>query len=150
MLGTIYTDNWMGIDETGKLGKQYFMKSMSNPEALAEAYSTGYAPFVTDGTDSRYFYHDMLHVLGIRANDYRTMHDYYASHGKREGACLTAIELVKRARRQSDVGHVKKSKYIMSLDSLVREYSDLMPCAEVAIERYAYMENAEDVTARRR
>ena len=52
------------------------MKSMSNPEALAEAYSTGYAPFVTDGTDSRYFYHDMLHVLGIRANDYRTMHDY--------------------------------------------------------------------------
>ena len=147
VLGTIYTDNWMGIDETGKLGKQYFKKSMSNPEALAEAYSTGYEPFVIDGTDSRYFYHDMLHVLGIRANDYRTMHDYYASHGKREGACLTAIELVKRARRQSDVGHVKKSKYIMSLDSLVREYSDLMPCAEVAIERYAYMANAEDVTA---
>lgn len=147
VLGTIYTDNWMDIDETGKLGKQYFKKSMSNPEALAEAYSTGYEPFVIDGTDSRYFYHDMLHVLGIRANDYRTMHDYYASHGKREGACLTAIELVKRARRQSDVGHVKKSKYIMSLDSLVREYSDLMPCAEVAIERYAYMANAEDVTA---
>ena len=147
VLGTIYTDNWMGIDETGKLGKQYFKKSMSNPEALAEAYSTGYEPFVIDGTDSRYFYHDMLHVLGIRANDYRTMHDYYASRGKREGACLTAIELVKRARRQSDVGHVKKSNYIMSLDSLVREYSDLMPCAEVAIERYAYMANAEDVTA---
>lgn len=147
VLGTIYTDNWMGIDETGKLGKQYFKKSMSNPEALAEAYSTGYEPFVIDGTDSRYFYHDMLHVLGIRANDYRTMHDYYASSGKREGACLTAIELVKRARRQSDVGHVKKSNYIMSLDSLVREYSDLMPCAEVAIERYAYMANAEDVTA---
>ena len=147
VLGTIYTDNWMGIDETRKLGKQYFKKSMSNPEALAEAYSTGYEPFVIDGTDSRYFYHDMLHVLGIRANDYRTMHDYYASHGKREGACLTAIELVKRARRQSDVAHVKKSKYIMSLDSLVREYSDLMPCAEVAIERYAYMANAEDVTA---
>ena len=147
VLGTIYTDNWMGIDETRKLGKQYFKKSMSNPEALADAYSTGYEPFVINGTDSRYFYHDMLHVLGIRANDYRTMHDYYASHGKREGACLTAIELVKRARRQSDVAHVKKSKYIMSLDSLVREYSDLMPCAEVAIERYAYMANAEDVTA---
>ena len=83
----------------------------------------------------------------MRAGDYRTMHDYYASHGKREGALLTALELVKKSRRAGDEGRVKKSKYIMSLDSLVRQYGDLLPCGEVAIERYAYMENAEDISA---
>lgn len=147
VLGSVYTDNAQTLDDGEAMGREYFRKSMANPDALAAAFSTGYEPFVIDGVDSKYFYDDMLHIIGMRAGDYRTMHDYYAAHGKREGACLTALELVKKARRASDADRVKKSKYIMSLDSLVREYGDLQPCAEVAIERYAYMENAEDVTA---
>lgn len=147
VLGSVYTNNSFALDDAKATGKQYFKKSMSHPDALAKAYATGYEPFVVDGVDSKYYYDDMLHIIAMRAKDYRTMHDYYASHGKREGALLTALELVKKSRKVGDEGRVKKSKYIMSLDSLVREYGDLLPCGEVAIERYAYMSNADDVTA---
>ena len=147
VLGSVYTDNRRLLDDGVAIGKEYYAKSMAHPDALASAYATGYEPFVVDGVDSKYYYDDLLHVIGMRAGDYRTMHDYYASHGKREGALLTALELVKKSRRAGDEGRVKKSKYIMSLDSLVRQYSDLLPCGEVAIERYAYMKNAEDISA---
>ena len=147
VLGSVYTDNRRLLDDGVDKGKEYYAKSMAHPDALASAYATGYEPFVVDGVDSKYYYDDLLHVIGMRAGDYRTMHDYYASHGKREGALLTALELVKKSRRAGDEGRVKKSKYIMSLDSLVRQYGDLLPCGEVAIERYAYMENAEDISA---
>lgn len=147
VLGSVYTDNRRLLDDGVDIGKEYYAKSMAYPDALASAYATGYEPFVVDGVDSKYYYDDLLHVIGMRAGDYRTMHDYYASHGKREGALLTALELVKKSRRAGDEGRVKKSKYIMSLDSLVRQYGDLLPCGEVAIERYAYMENAEDISA---
>lgn len=147
VLGSVYTDNRRLLDDCVDIGKEYYAKSMAHPDALASAYATGYEPFVVDGVDSKYYYDDLLHVIGMRAGDYRTMHDYYASHGKREGALLTALELVKKSRRAGDEGRVKKSKYIMSLDSLVRQYGDLLPCGEVAIERYAYMENAEDISA---
>lgn len=147
VLGSVYTDNRRLLDDGVAIGKEYYAKSMAYPDALASAYATGYEPFVVDGVDSKYYYDDLLHVIGMRAGDYRTMHDYYASHGKREGALLTALELVKKSRRAGDEGRVKKSKYIMSLDSLVRQYGDLLPCGEVAIERYAYMKNAEDISA---
>ena len=147
VLGSIYTNNSRTFDDGEALGKRYYAMSMSHPDALAAAYSTGYEPFVEDGVDSKYYYDDMLHVIGMRAGDYRTMHDYYTAHSKREGACLTALELVRKARRADDRQRVKKSRYIMSLDSLSREYGDLVCAGEVAIERYAYMENAEDVTA---
>ena len=147
VLGSVYTDNRRLLDDGVAIGKEYYAKSMAHPDVLASAYATGYEPFVVDGVDSKYYYDDLLHVIGMRAGDYRTMHDYYASHGKREGALLTALELVKKSRRAGDEGRVKKSKYIMSLDSLVRQYGDLLPCGEVAIERYAYMKNAEDISA---
>lgn len=147
VLGSVYTDNSRLLDDGVAIGKEYYAKSMAHPDALASSYATGYEPFVVDGVDSKYYYDDLLHIIGMRADDYRTMHDYYASHGKREGALLTALELVKKSRRAGDEGRVKKSKYIMSLDSLVHQYGDLLPCGEVAIERYAYMENAEDISA---
>lgn len=147
VLGSVYTDNRQLLDDGVAIGKEYYAKSMAHPDALASSYATGYEPFVVDGVDSKYYYDDLLHIIGMRADDYRTMHDYYASHGKREGALLTALELVKKSRRAGDEGRVKKSKYIMSLDSLVHQYGDLLPCGEVAIERYAYMKNAEDISA---
>lgn len=147
VLGSVYTDNRRLLDDGVAIGKEYYAKSMAHPDALASSYATGYEPFVVDGIDSKYYYDDLLHIIGMRADDYRTMHDYYASHGKREGALLTALELVKKSRRAGDEGRVKKSKYIMSLDSLVHQYGDLLPCGEVAIERYAYMKNAEDISA---
>lgn len=139
--------NQIGLADCEETSKEYYRKSMENPDALANAYATNYMPLVVDGVDSKYFYDDMLHIIGQRAGAFREMHDYYASHGKREAACLTAIAIVKQSRRFDDVLRVKKSKYIMLLDSLAREYDDLIVCGEVAIERYEYMENAEDVSA---
>ncbi len=147
VMGTMYTQYRYAFDDAKELGAECFRRSMEHPEALAAAYCTSYMPFVEDGVDSKYYYDDMLHIIGIAAGDYRGMHDYYAAHGKREGACLTALQMVKQAHGNSYATRVKKSKYIMSLDSLINEYSDLVVCGEVAIARYEFMKNAEDVTA---
>lgn len=147
VMGKMYTRYRYAFDDAKELGAEYFRRSMEHPEALAAAYCTSYMPFVEDGVDSKYYYDDMLHIIGIAAGDYRGMHDYYAAHGKREGACLTALQMVKQKHRNAQGTRVKKSKYIMSLDSLINEYSDLVVCGEVAIARYEFMENAEDVTA---
>ena len=147
VLGKIYTTYDSQLDDAKAQARYYFARSMAYPDALAAAYSTGYEPFVVDGIDSKYYYDDMLHIIGIAAADYQRMHDYYATHGKREGACLTALQIVKAKRHYADQTRVKKSKYIQSLDSLISEYGDLVVCGEVAIARYEYMKNADDVTA---
>lgn len=147
VIGRMYTQYRYAFDDAKELGAECFRRSMEHPEALAAAYCTSYIPFVEDGVDSKYYYDDMLHIIGIAAGDYRGMHDYYAAHGKREGACLTALQMVKQKHRNAQGTRVKKSKYIMSLDSLINEYSDLVVCGEVAIARYEFMKNAEDVTA---
>ena len=147
VMGKMYTWYRYAFEDAKELGAEYFRRSMEHPEALAAAYCTSYVPFVEDGVDSKYYYDDMLHIIGIAAGDYRGMHDYYAAHGKREGACLTALQMVKQKHRNAQGTRVKKSKYIMSLDSLINEYSDLVVCGEVAIARYEFMKNAEDVTA---
>ena len=147
VMGRMYTQYRYAFDDAKELGTECFRRSMEHPEALAAAYCTSYVPFVEDGVDSKYYYDDMLHIIGIAAGDYRGMHDYYAAHGKREGACLTALQMVKQKHRNAQGTRVKKSKYIMSLDSLINEYSDLVVCGEVAIARYEFMKNAEDVTA---
>lgn len=147
VMGRMYTQYRYAFDDAKELAAECFRRSMEHPEALAAAYCTSYVPFVEDGVDSKYYYDDMLHIIGIAAGDYRGMHDYYAAHGKREGACLTALQMVKQKHRNAQGTRVKKSKYIMSLDSLINEYSDLVVCGEVAIARYEFMKNAEDVTA---
>ncbi len=147
VMGRMYTQYRYAFDDAKELAAECFRRSMEHPEELAAAYCTSYVPFVEDGVDSKYYYDDMLHIIGIAAGDYRGMHDYYAAHGKREGACLTALQMVKQKHRNAQGTRVKKSKYIMSLDSLINEYSDLVVCGEVAIARYEFMKNAEDVTA---
>lgn len=147
VLGTAYAQNSTLDDNAETLSKDYFKKSMSNPKALANAMATGYEPFVVDGVDSRYFGDDMLHIIGMAAGDYRGMHDYYDNNGNREAACLTALEL-ENAKRDNSTTRLKKSKYVLALDSLLREYADLTVAGEVAIARFAFMNDcAEDVTA---
>lgn len=146
-LGGIYYNESEYYPDANELSEEAYRKSMAHPDALAAAYSTGYEPFVVDGVDSKYYYDDLLHIIGMAAGDYRGMHDYYAAHGKRQAACLSALKMVNQQRHYGDRNCVKKSKYINSLDSLVSEYGDLVVCGEVAIARYQYMANADDVTA---
>ena len=147
VLGTAYAQN-PSLDDNGEtLSKEYFKKSMSHPKALASTLATGYEPFVIDGVDSRYFGDDLLHIIGMAAGDYQGMHDYYDKNGNREAACLTALEL-ENTKRDSSTTRLKKSKYVLALDSLIKEYGDLTVAGEVAIARFTFMNDcAEDVTA---
>ncbi len=147
VLGTAYAHNPSLDDDNEAMSKDYFKKSMSNPKALAGTLTTGYEPFVVDGVDSRYFGDDLLHIIGMAAGDYRGMHDYYDRNGNREAACLTALEL-ENAKRDNSTTRLKKSKYVLALDSLLKEYGDLTVAGEVAIARFTFMNDcAEDVTA---
>ena len=145
-LGRLYGRYGKTLPDAKEKSKAWFKLSMSNPDALAKAFSTTYEPYVVDGIDSKYYYDDMLHIIGMLADDYYTMHRYYDSHGKREGACLTALEIARRERKTSDSPHFKKSRYVQTLDSLLSEYADLLCAGEIAVERYEFMQTAEDVT----
>lgn len=145
-LGTIYRDFPSLADDAAEKSKAYFKKSLSNPDLLSKTLTSGYEPFVEDGTDSRYFYDDLLHIVAIAADDYKTLHDYYAEHNLREGACLAALMQVKQNRPEETV-RMKKSKYVLAIDSLINVYGDLTVAGELAIERYNIMSNAEDATA---
>ncbi len=146
-LGKIYEANPQLSDSSAILKKDYFARSLRYPEQLAKTYTTGYEPFVVDGLDSRIFGDDLLHVIGMEVGDYRTLHDFYKSQGNRSAACYCALQLLKDGHQGVSVAHVKKSKYISSLDSLINVYADLNEAGEVAIERYSLMENAADVSA---
>lgn len=145
-LGTVYQQNPSLAPDAEEKSRAFFRKSLANPDVLSNTYTTAYEPFVIDGVDSRFFYDDMLHVIAIAAGDFNTLHDYYASHNLREGACLTALMKIKQ-KRDYGVTKVKKSKYMQSLDSLITEYADLPVAGELAIERYSFMSDAEDITA---
>ena len=146
ILGRIYRDNRDLADDAAQISKDYYAKSMSNPTLLATGLATGYEPFVIEGTDSKMFYNDLLHVLGFEAGDYKTLHDYYLSHNNRPAACICDIKILQKQRFENDT-QMKKSKYLQTIDSLINVYEDLRECGELAIERFSFMEAAEDVTA---
>lgn len=146
VIGKIYENHPDVSDSSEVLSKSYKEKSLTHTDALAKAYVTAYVPFAEEGVDSRIFGYDLLHVIGMFNNDYKTMHAYYSTHNNRAAACLCALQLLKDSRR-SDVTRMKKSKYLQSLDSLIKTYQDLDVAGEVAIERYSFMEDAEDATA---
>lgn len=145
-LGRIYRDNAHLSDSSALLSAAYYEKSLSHPDALAAQKATEYAPLVMGGIDSKIFGNDLLHVLGMEAEAYQMLHDYYRRHNNRAAACITAFMLTQKNRR-NDVMEVRKSKYLQTIDSLIAEYKDLPEAGELAIERYLFMEQAEDASA---
>lgn len=124
--------------------RAWYDKALSAPDALAKAYATGYVPFVVDGVDSRLFGDDLLHIVGFQAGRVQFLHDYYEKAGNRPASCLTALKLLQE-RRPASVSTLRKSKYLLSVDSLLNAYKDLTVAGEVAIERYSVMSGADDV-----
>lgn len=149
VLGHIYANHTELSDSSAQVSKAWQKKSLSHPEALAKAYVTAYEPFAEQGVDSRIFGYDLLHVVGMLAGDYDLLHKYYSEHQNRSAACLCALQLL-RETRKSDETRMKKSKYLQSVDSLLREYQDLEVAGEVAIEHYSFMETAEDASAEKK
>ena len=157
VLGRIYKDKAdgngyrFGADDPNKteykaLSAEYYAKSMEPVEQLAKQSSKGYEPALVEGADSHIFGGDLLHVLGMEAEDYQTLHDWYLKHGNRQAACICAYYQTQKDRF-ADVNEVRKSKYLQTIDSLINVYQDLKECGELAIERYQFMDQAEDATA---
>jgi hypothetical protein len=144
VLGKVYQ---MQDGEVAKAkSKAWFAKAMANPALLAEHKSTEYEPAVISGIDSRIFYDDLLHVIGLEAEDYSTLRDYYAKRGNRAAECITALYELRQNRRM-DATRMRKSEYVQAVDSLINIYGDLREAGELAIERYNCMSYYIDVSA---
>ena len=95
-------------------------------EKLANIKEDEYVPFVIKGSDSHYFNHDLLSIVGYELNDRETLYNYYKQAGQREAACMVAADW-------------KQYSSIEELDALIEEYRDLKECGELAIARYERM-----------
>ena len=95
-------------------------------EKLAQVKEDDYVPFVKKGSDSRYFNHDLLSIVGYELDDLTPLYDCYKRSGNREAACLV-------------VANLKQYAKIEELDALIAEYRDLKECGELAIARYERM-----------
>lgn len=157
VLGRIYKDKSNGngyrfgaddpnMAEYKQLSADYYRKSMEPVEQLAKQSAKGYEPALVEGTDSHIFGGDLLHVLGFEAEEYQLLNDWYQNHENRRAACICAYYQTQKDRF-ADVNEVRKSKYLQTIDSLIAEYEDLKECGELAIERYNFMDQAEDATA---
>ena len=141
VLGNIYKNQPQGDAKS----KQWFARSMENPQLLAQHEDHEYEPALLNGIDSKIFYDDLLHVLGFEAGDFTTLREYYTSKGNRAAACISAsYEII--AKRQSGECECRKSKYLQVVDSLIRVYADLREAGELAIEHYDFMSKSNDAT----
>lgn len=132
-------------DEYDRRSKEWFAKALADPAMLAASPSTAYSPAIVNGTDSKVFGDDLLHVIAMEADDYRTLYRYYSASGNRTAACLCALKSLQQTR-PANIRIAKKSRYLQRVDSLITAYGDLTEAGELAIEHYSVMERAEDVT----
>ena len=115
-------------------------------QRLAAVKAADYKPLVTIGRDSKLFDDDMLSVVGYELRDFRPLHDYYQKAGNRVATMMMALETARKNRVEGDVKY-DDAPYIETLDSLIDQYGDLPEAAEIAIERYEYMDEHTDATA---
>jgi hypothetical protein len=145
VLGKVYKnlESRTGSQASKIKSQEYFAQSLSRPELLASVRADGYEPMVMSGVDSRLFDNDLLHVLGMEADAWDVLHDWYEKHGNRAATCYCALKLL-------ETGEQKERKELLArLDSLVARYGDLPVCGEVAIRRYELMNSSEFSRIRR-
>ncbi len=145
VLGHEYRNYPSLSDSSTVLSRRHFALSLAHPDLLAQTKTAGYEPMVNNGYDSRIFNHDMLSLLAAEAGDYRTAHDYYATHYNRAATMMMALNML-RQQRPERIDEWRKSRYVASLDSLINQYKDLPECGEVAIERYQYISSCSRTT----
>ena len=148
-LGKTCSQRRMRANNTDTLAQAYFKKAMADPAMLASKKAGDYEPFTVEGRDAAIFGNDLLSLIGYTAEDYKAMHDYYATTPNRTATLLTALDMVKQQAQNSGdiyIQTLEGSRYVASLDSLISLYGDLDACAEVAMEKYVFYEGCQDVT----
>ncbi len=150
VLGHIYKNYWQALgikkDSSELISVRYYKQAMAPVKTLAKTKAKVYEPLFANGTNSLTFNDDLLHVIGMEAEDYRTMAIHYRSVGNRPAACLSELYQTQKGRR-ADVEEIRKSKYLATIDSLIHEYRDLPEAGELAIEHFNFMEGATDASA---
>lgn len=134
-----------------KLSREYFDKALADPGMLASKKALDYAPFVCEGVDSEIFGNDLLSLIGYYSERYALLNDYYRKAGNRRASLVTALWMLERRVKVNPVKKViKGNTFLASLDSLVALYGDLKECGEVAIAKYDYMADCQDVTPKQK
>ncbi len=150
VLGHIYKNYCQAFgmkkDSAEIISSRYYKQAMAPVKTLAKAKAKVYEPLFANGTNSLTFNDDLLHVIGMEAEDYRAMARHYRSVGNRAAACLSEFYQTQKDRRE-DVEEIRKSKYLATIDSLIHEYRDLPEAGELAIEHFNFMEGATDASA---
>ena len=137
-LGKLYDSSLFFGKDRSKSSHQFYEKALANPAALAAHQDIEYEPLVKVEKGSKLFEHDLLHVIGMEADEYEVLHDFYEKKGNRAAACITALWLVKEYQFGEKRGR--------ALDSLLTVYGDLPEACEVALLKYDYMKSQKDVT----
>ncbi|HEY9551496.1 MAG TPA: alpha-2-macroglobulin family protein, partial [Prevotella sp.] len=118
----------------------YLRMALEHKELLARAKATRYRSVIDLGNVGRYFNNDMLSVVGYAVGNVPALHEYYAAHGNRAAAMITALSML-RNRTNGSPHYARSDAYKASLDSLLRLYGDLEVSAEIALEKYRVMES---------
>ena len=116
----------------------YFDKAMANPALLAGVQCSKYTPLIKEGKDDAIFKNDLLHVIAFEAGQYDKASKYYTSVGNREAACYSAYMGVKEENNKE------------ALDSLIALYGDLPICGNVAVAKYKYLKDEEEIDVKQR
>lgn len=148
VLSSLYGNNRELGDNSADISARYAKQAMADPGMLAQKKATDLQPFVVKGRDSKYFNDDLLSLIGYHVRDFKTMHDYYEKTGNRLATMFTALDMARKASedRPAYNERLEKSRYIVTLDSLINIYSDLTECGEIASERYNYMTGCRNVS----
>ncbi len=141
VLAQIYEED-ENDQETAKIWRKRALEDM---DILASHKDVDYDPAIITGTDSKAFNNDMLHVIGFQVEEYGMLADYYKKHGNRPAAALCEYRHFKQTAKE-DVLVAKKSKYLQTLDQLLKEYADLKEAGEMAVEHYDYISRCSDVS----
>lgn len=139
---------YYSLNPVGQSAATYAKRALEHPDVLANTLTSGYEPALITENESRIFNNDLLHVVGITVENTRLLHDFYVKQGNRPAACITALMVLRQQGRPEE--KIKKSTYVQKLDSLIKEYGDLLECGELAIERYYCMEEASDCCQKER
>ena len=125
-------------DTDGKVADSYFDKAMANPALLAGVQYSKYKPLIKEGKDDAIFKNDLLHVIAFESGQYDKASKYYTSVGNREAACYSAYMGVKEENNKE------------ALDSLIALYGDLPICGNVAVAKYNYLKDEEELDVKQR
>ena len=143
VLGKLYADHYSLSKNKPDKAREYFARSLANPELLAAQKAPLWEPLVVAGRDAKIFNNDLLSVMGYEAENYKLLHDYYDKAGNRKGALVTALKLLEGEYKYEHwrVKDFNKSEYVTKLDSLIERYGDLQLAGEVAIKKYELMDD---------